>query len=117
MNKAYEPKFNYILNDLALSNLITRNLYSKDVTYDDKRELENQIELIQQENQQLKDNWNKLKEKVNEGMRIYRNKNYDLVFDIEEIPKEDLNDFISYLAFQVMEQLIINIEQGSDSDE
>ena len=65
----------------------------------------------------LKDNWNKLKEKVNEGMIIYRNKNYDLVFDIEEIPKEDLNDFISYLAFQVMEQLIINLEQGSDSNE
>ena len=65
----------------------------------------------------LKDNWNKLKEKVNEGMIIYRNKNYDLVFDIEEIPKEDLNDFISYLAFQVMEQLIINLEQESGSNE
>lgn len=59
MNKAYEPKFNYILNDLALSNLIIRNLYSKDVTYDDKRELENQIELIQQENQELKEKLDK----------------------------------------------------------
>lgn len=67
-----------------------------------------------QEISDLEDNWNKLKEKVNEGMRTYRNKNYDLVFDIEEIPKEDLNDFISYLALQVMEQLILNIEQGEE---
>lgn len=68
------------------------------------------------ETHQLKDNWNKLKEKTNEGIRICRNKGYDLVFDIEEIPKEELDDFLSYLAFQVMEQLIINIEQGSDSN-
>ena len=70
-------------------------------------------ETTMSENNQLKDNWNKLKEKVNEGMRVYRNRGYDLAFDIEEIPKEELNDFISYLAFQVMEQLIINMEQGS----
>lgn len=73
-------------------------------------------EKIKDENKKLKDNWNMLKEKVNGGMRIYRNRGYDLVFDIEEIPKEELNDFISYSAFQVMEQLIINIEQGSDND-
>lgn len=69
-----------------------------------------------QEISDLEDNWNKLKEKVNEGMRVYRNRGYDLVFDIEEISKEDLNEFISYLAFQVMEQLMIDIEQGSDSN-
>ena len=76
--------------------------------------LETENAELKQENKQLKDNWNKLREKVNGGMRIYRNRGYDLVFDIEEIPKEELNDFISYSAFQVMEQLIINIEQGSD---
>lgn len=47
-------KFNYILNDLALSNLITKCLYSENANYCDKEELENQIKLIQQENQQLK---------------------------------------------------------------
>ncbi len=55
-------KFNYILNDLALSNLITKCLYSENANYCDKEELENQIKLIQQENKQLKQNWNKLKE-------------------------------------------------------
>lgn len=88
MNKAYEPKFNYILNDLALSNLITRNLYSKDVTYDDKRELENQIELIQQENQQLKDNWNTLwqyiLEKDNRGYeKVYTDDILDKMQELE----------------------------------
>lgn len=72
------------------------------------------LNFYREEYKKLEDNWNKLKEKVNEGMRVYRNRSYDLVFDIEEISKEDLNEFISYLAFQVMEQLIINIEQGSD---
>lgn len=77
-------------------------------------ELNDEIANLQRENKQLNDNWNKLKEKTNEGIRICRNKGYDLVFGIEEIPKEELDDFLSYLAFQVMEQLIINIEQGSD---
>ena len=104
------------------------NTYNIDKMYEsyssEIEKMQKCIDELQQENQQLKilisareevhrkleDNWNKLKEKVNEGMRIYRNRSYDLVFDIEEIPKEDLNDFISYLAFQVMEQLIINIE-------
>ena len=58
-------KFNYILNDLALSNLITKCLHSENANYSDKEELENQIKLIQQENKQLKDNWNKLKEYLN----------------------------------------------------
>lgn len=55
-------KFNYILNDLALSSLITKCLYSENVNCNDKKELENQIKLINQENKQLKDNWNKLRE-------------------------------------------------------
>ncbi len=75
------------------------------------------VDKLQKQLTKEKDNWNKLKEKTNEGIRICRNKGYDLVFGIEEIPKEELDDFLSYLAFQVMEQLIINIEQGSDSNE
>lgn len=34
-------KFNYILNDLALIDLVTRNLYSKNVCREDKEELQN----------------------------------------------------------------------------
>ena len=57
-------KFNYILNDLALSILITKCLYSENANCCDKEELENQIKLIQQENKQLKDNWNELKKDI-----------------------------------------------------
>ena len=53
-------KFNYILNDLALSNLITKCLYSENASYSDKEELENQIKLIQQENKHLKDKLSKI---------------------------------------------------------
>lgn len=82
-------KFNYILNDLALINLVTRNLYSKNVCREDKEELKNQIKLIMQENQQLKDNWNKLKEyiketKLKEFEKSY-GKRYDKTFTQAEI--------------------------------
>ena len=62
-------------------------------------------------------NWNKLREKITDGIKIYRNRCYDLVYDIEEVPKEQLNDFISYLAFETMQELIKHIQQGSDSNE
>ena len=64
-------KFNYILNDLALSILITKCLHSENANYSDKEELENQIKLIQQENKQLKDNWNNLKKiaKMHSGIK------------------------------------------------
>ena len=48
-------KFNYILNDLALSILITKCLHSENANYSDKEELENQIKLIQQENKKYKE--------------------------------------------------------------
>lgn len=57
-------KYNYILNDLALSSLITKCLYNENANYSDKEELKNQIKLIQQESKQLKDNWNKLKKDI-----------------------------------------------------
>lgn len=96
MSKVYEPKFNYILNDLALSILITKNLYSKDATYDDKRELENQIELIKKENKQLKDNWNKLKECLKDVMNSCDADDKEFVETIldimQEIEGSDSND-------------------------
>lgn len=57
-------KFNYILNDLALSSLITKCLYSENANYSDKEELENQIKLIQQENEKLQQENNQLREKL-----------------------------------------------------
>lgn len=90
-------KFNYILNDLALSNLITRCLYSENADCSDKEELENQIKLIQQENKQLKDNWNKLKEYIK-----------------TEIP-EDV--FIDTEWFVAILDKMQELEKGSDSNE
>lgn len=66
---------------------------------------------------QLDKKWEMLKEKVNEGYRVYRNRGYDLVFEIDEVPKEQLNDFVCYLATQTMEALINKIEDKlKDSD-
>lgn len=100
-------KFNYILNDLALINLITKCLYSENANYSDKEELVNQIKLIQQENRQLKDNWNKLKEHIqiclNEQKEndIYDRSNYETgvitglessLYKMQELEKVDNNE-------------------------
>lgn len=61
-NKEIKPTWNYILNDIALSSLITRNLYSESASIQDKKDLEYQIELIQQENQRLQQENNQLKQ-------------------------------------------------------
>ena len=80
-------------------------------------ELKDFIVELQEENsryerklEKVKNNWNELKEKVNEGIRVYRNRGYDLIFEINEVPKEELNGFICYLAFQTMEEIIKQIE-------
>ena len=59
-------KFNYILNDLALSILITKCLHSENANYSDKEELENQIKLIQQENKRLQDKLNKVSQEIDD---------------------------------------------------
>ena len=74
------------------------------------------IKSLSDENSKLKDNWNKLKEKITDGSKAYSCRCYELVCDIEEVPKEQWNNFISYLAFNVMQELIKQIEQGSDSN-
>lgn len=71
------------------------------------------INELQKENKK----WESLKEKVNEGIRVYRNRGYDLVFDIDEVPKEEINGFITYLAMETMEALINQIQESGDSDE
>ena len=48
-----KPKFNYILNDLAFSNLRTRCLYTE-CTEQDIVEFENQLKLKEQELQDIK---------------------------------------------------------------
>ena len=63
-------KFNYILNDLALSNLITKCLCSENANYYDKEELENQIKLIQQENQKYKEVIDDYKEDISNLLDI-----------------------------------------------
>ncbi len=82
-------KFNYILNDLALSNLITRCLYSENASCSDKEELENQIKLIQQENKQLKEK----NENLELNLEIIRQYCLD-----EQIP-EETDEYNSYIEF------------------
>jgi hypothetical protein len=74
-------KFNYILNDLALINLVTRNLYSKNVCREHKEELENQIKLIMQENKQLKminKEYERLNKEKNRGFKITNVQEYNI---------------------------------------
>lgn len=60
------------------------------------------IENLQQENKQLKDNWNKLKEWVNKYYDYYTNE----------------KDYIrGRLCFTDMKNKIQELEQGGDSDE
>lgn len=64
----------------------------------------------------LKDNWNKLKEQINNSGKVFRNRCYDLVCDIDEVPKEQLTDFVTYLAYESMEALIKKVElEGSEN--
>lgn len=82
-------KFNYILNDLALSILITKCLHSENANYSDKEELENQIKLIQQENQKYKKVIDRLQAKFN----FYKNtdwglKSCEILKIFEDIVKE-----------------------------
>lgn len=99
-------KFNYILNDLALSNLITRCLYSESADYSDKQELENQIKLIQKENKQLIANWNKLKEYMTNAEQIYKESDDEYVKDIREM---GIRHAYRIILFKMQE-----LEQGSD---
>lgn len=62
--KEIKPTWNYILNDIALSSLIIRNLYSESASIQDKKDLKYQIELIQQENQRLQQENKQLKKLV-----------------------------------------------------
>ena len=50
-----QPTWNYILNDLALYSLMTKVIHSEEATNQEKFDFMYQIELLQQENKQLKE--------------------------------------------------------------
>lgn len=89
-----KPTWNYILNDLALYSLMTKVIHSEVATYQDKFDFMYQIELLQKQNTDLKekitllkasepmlefakqtykDNWNKLKEWLEEEIKYDEN--------------------------------------------
>lgn len=135
-----------ILNYLETTSLEPHDDYSSEFTYKEQKILykyikqlqqENKIlkenaenndkvvdkvnwknQLLKKENKQLKDNWNRLKEQINNSGRSFKNRCYDLVCDIDEVPKEQLTNFVTYLAYEVMKELIekIELEQGSDNN-
>lgn len=94
--KEVKFSYNYILNDMALSSLITRCLYSDSANSQDKYDLEHQIELLQQENKQLKERTNKAIEELKEsqkGLEEWHFDGYDpCLEDIIEILKGDSNE-------------------------
>lgn len=64
-----------ILNYLETTSLEPHDDYSSEFTYKDQKILYKYIKQLQQENQQLKINWNKLKEIMEEETREYWNTN------------------------------------------
>ena len=93
-----QPTWNYILNDLALYSLMTKVIHSEEATNQEKFDFMYQIELLQQENEQLKDkiekaiekikNIDKFEERLNDDTRIYMIQDAD-VDEIERILKEN----------------------------
>lgn len=75
-----------ILNYLETTSLEPHDDYSSEFTYKDQKILYKYIKQLQQENKQLKDNWNKLKEiaKSQSGLKkeCY---NGGLWFEIDEL--------------------------------
>lgn len=66
-----EPTWNYILNDLALYSLMTKVIHSEEATYQEKFDLMYQIELLQQENSQLKERIEKAIEYIEKDTRWF----------------------------------------------
>ena len=99
MNKEeIKPTWNYILNDIALSSLIIRNLYSESASIQDKKDLECQIELIQQENKQLK-------ERIDKAIEYIENK------DISVYQRElETTRYVDY----TVKHILLKILKGSD---
>ena len=84
-----QPTWNYILNDLALYSLMTKVIHSEEVTNQEKFDFMYQIELLQQENARLKDNWNKLNNWLEEQVK------YLTEIDGQNIPLNDNFKFCS----------------------
>nr|DAU13572.1 MAG TPA: hypothetical protein [Caudoviricetes sp.] len=118
LEKALENQHNYYqeIKQLQQENKILRENAEHNDKVVDKVNWKNQ--LLKKENKQLKDNWNRLKEQINNSGRSFKNRCYDLVCDIDEVPKEQLTNFVTYLAYEVMKELIekIELEQGSDNN-
>ena len=93
-----QPTWNYILNDLALYSLMTKVIHSEEATNQEKFDFMYQIELLQQENEQLKNkiykaieyikNIDKFEEILNDDTRIYMIQDAD-VDEIKRILKEN----------------------------
>lgn len=78
-----------ILNYLETTSLEPHDDYTSEITYKDQKILYKYIKALQQENQQLKDNWNKLKEyvektKIKEFEKTY-GKRYGKTFSQAEV--------------------------------
>lgn len=68
-----QPTWNYILNDLALYSLMTKVIHSEEATNQEKFDFMYQIELLQQENTQLKDKIDRVNKLLNEPIFEYDN--------------------------------------------
>lgn len=83
-----------ILNYLETTSLESHDDYTSEITYKDQKILYRYIKELQQENKQLKDNWNKLKEFIVESNKtLCWTNNYDSILGkMEELQGSDSNE-------------------------
>nr|DAW20952.1 MAG TPA: Protein AF-10, Histone-lysine N-methyltransferase, H3, hAF10, Leucine zipper, heterodimer.6A [Caudoviricetes sp.] len=97
-----------ILNYLETTSLEPHDDYSSEFTYKDQKILYKYIKQLQQENKQLKDNWDKLKEYFNERIEVCDNRLSSPFCNFEKATKERL------IFSQCLEKLE-ELEQGRDN--
>ena len=105
-------KFNYILNDLAFDTLVTKCLYGEP-TDEDVKECENQINLLKQENQQLKENNMSMQEEM---VRTW--KKADLYKEVIEEVREVINGHMQneYAMCKAFDEIEFILDKAKEND-
>ena len=102
-----EEKITISVNEEDVQNLI--NCYEKDIKY---------IKQLKQERDKYKSIVEELKKRIEDAKRkIPKNRRYKYksVYDIEEVPEKEHSDYVCFLAFEAMERLVKELEEGVES--
>lgn len=101
-------KFNYILNDLAFETLVIKCLYGEP-TDEDVKECENQIKLLQQENNQLKEENERYRKLGFKHLNEQNNQLKEVIEEVREYANDKLFDDYTYCSYEDIKQNINEI--------